>query len=119
MSLRPATAVLAVVLLLHARASELPAIDTLLAGEFGFDKEQIDEVRRGRPVAVSLPGSIDREILVAGAIRIDAPVEKLLDRFRDIERFERGPGIPLIDEHRASTQQVALAFQRQVDDGIE
>jgi hypothetical protein len=92
MSLRPATAVLAVVLLLHARASELPAIDTLLAGEFGFDKEQIDEVRRGRPVAVSLPGSIDREILVAGAIRIDAPVEKLLDRFRDIERLESGPG---------------------------
>jgi len=93
MSLRPAaTAALAVAMLLQARASEPPAIDVLLAGQFGFDKAQIEEVRHGRPVAVSLPGSMDREFLAAGAIRIEAPINRLIDRFRDIEKLESGAG---------------------------
>jgi len=97
--LRPAaTAVMAVALLLNAHASAPPAVDLLLAGEFGFDKAQIDEIRRGRPVAVSLPAPIDREFVAAGAVRIETPVERLLDRFRDIEKLEKGPGF--VQTHR-------------------
>ena len=93
MSLRPAAAAaLAVAMLLDVRASEPPAIDVLLAGQFGFDTAQVEEVRHGRPVAVSLPGSIEREFLAAGAIRIETPVGQLLDRFRNIERLESGTG---------------------------
>jgi len=97
--LRPAaTAVVAAALLLNAHASAPPAVDLLLAGEFGFDKAQIDEIRRGRPVAVSLPAPIDREFVAAGAVRIETPVERLLDRFRDIEQLEKGPGF--VQTHR-------------------
>jgi hypothetical protein len=87
-----ATAALSVATLALARVGEAPPIDTLMASLFKFDKSQIEEVRHGRPVAVSLPGSMDREFVAGGAVRIEAPLERLLDRFRDIERLERGRG---------------------------
>ena len=105
---RGAAAVLAVLLLSDARASELSAIDTLLADQFGFNTGQVDEVRRGRPVAVSLPAPIDREFVAAGAIRIETPVGRLLDRFRDIEQLEKGPGF--VQTHRIGDSPSPEAF---------
>jgi hypothetical protein len=52
----------------------------------------IDQVRRGHPVATSLPGALDREIVVGGAVRINTGASRVVDLFRDIERLERGKG---------------------------
>ncbi len=68
------------------------SIDTLLRSHFRFTAAQVSEVQRGRAVSVSLPGTIDREMVAAGAVRIDAPVERLLEVLRDIQKFERGSG---------------------------
>ena len=53
---------------------------------------QILAVRRGEPVAVALPTTLDREVAVGGAVRIDAPAARLVAVVRDIERLERGSG---------------------------
>ena len=68
------------------------SIDTLLRTHFRFTAAQVAEVQRGRAVSVSLPGSIDREMVAAGAVRIDAPAERLLEVLRDIQKFESGGG---------------------------
>ena len=80
--------------LLGATASEPARLDAdeMLRTHFRFSPSQIAEVRQGRPVAISLPGSLDREIVIVGAIRIEAPAERLLEVFRDIERLESGSG---------------------------
>jgi hypothetical protein len=44
---------------------------------------------------------VRQELAHIGAVRINAPAERFLERFRDIERFERGPGIPQIGRFSA------------------
>ena len=68
------------------------SIETLLRTHFRFSAAQIAEVQRGRAVTLSLPGSLDREMIAAGAVRIDAPAERLLEVLRDIQKFESGGG---------------------------
>ena len=68
------------------------SIDTLLRTHFRFTDAQIAEVQRGRAVTLSLPGSIDRELVAAGAVHIDAPAERLLEVMRDIQKFESAKG---------------------------
>jgi hypothetical protein len=81
------------------------SIDTLLRSHFRFTPAQVAEVQRGRAISVSMPGSIYREIVAAGAVRVDAPSQKLLDLVRDIRRLESGPGfvktVPISDPPRA------------------
>lgn len=69
-----------------------PDVLNLLASQFGLNASQIETVRRGQPVIVSVPPSVDREIAVAGAVRITAPAARLVAVVRDIERLERGRG---------------------------
>lgn len=64
----------------------------LLAGHLGLNATQIETVRRGQPVVVAVPPRVDREIAVAGAVRIAAPAARLVAVVRDIERLERGRG---------------------------
>jgi hypothetical protein len=67
-------------------------VGALLAGQLGLSAAQIETVRRGQPVVVAVPPRVDREIAVAGAVRIAAPASRLVAIVRDIERFERGDG---------------------------
>jgi len=82
------------------------SIDTLLQSHFRFSATQIAEVHRGRPVSTSIPGSMDREMVAVGAVRIDAPAERLLEVMRDIQKFEAGSGflqtVRISDPPRAS-----------------
>ena len=82
------------------------SIDTLLRTHFRFTDAQIAEVQRGRAVTLSLPGSMDREMVAAGAVRIDAPAERLLEVMRDIQKFESAKGflktVRISDPPRAS-----------------
>ena len=64
----------------------------VLERQLGLDAAQIDTVRRGQPVVVAVPPRVDREIAVAGAVRIAAPASRLVAVVRDIERLERGSG---------------------------
>ena len=82
------------------------SIDTLLRTHFRFTAAQIAEVQRGRAMTMSLPGSLDREMVAAGAVRIDAPAERLLEVMRDIQKFESAKGflktVRISDPPRAS-----------------
>lgn len=61
-------------------------------GKFGAKPADIAALRRGEAFAVAIEGSVDREVAVAGAIRIDAPPERTVDLVRQIERLESGGG---------------------------
>jgi hypothetical protein len=50
----------------------------------------------GEAVVKSLDTPVRQELAHFGAVYIDAPADRFVDRFVDIERFERGPGIPQI-----------------------
>jgi hypothetical protein len=107
MSNRLAALTVALVVAAHAPALlGVSSIDTLLQSHFRFTAAQVSEVQRGRAVSVSLPGTIDREMVAAGAVRIDAPAERLLEVLRDIQRFESGSGflktVRISDPPRAS-----------------
>ena len=66
-------------------------LDQFLTTRFGLRAAQLAALKRGEPVAVQLSGSVDREIVVGGAVRIQAPVERTVALVRDIERLESGP----------------------------
>jgi hypothetical protein len=57
-----------------------------------LDASDVDQVRRGQPVTTALPGAMDREIVVAGTVRIRTSTARVVDLFRDIERLESGKG---------------------------
>jgi hypothetical protein len=64
----------------------------ILGATLGFTAAQVAAVERGEVVAVALPSTVDREVAVAGAVRIAAPPERLVEVVRDVERLESGPG---------------------------
>ena len=92
MPMRLAAAAAVVSAMVPLVAAGAPSVRQLLAKYFHFDRHQIDEVERRKAVSVSLPGSLDREILAAGAVRIGAPARRVLNLFRDIETLESGTG---------------------------
>ena len=67
-----------------------PGLERLLTTALGFTSGQLKTLAGGEPVTTVLPGSIDREIAIAGAVRVDAPAERTVEIVRDIERFESG-----------------------------
>lgn len=73
-------------------SADTAAVDRILRADFHFNPSQIAEVHKGGVVTTSIPGSMDREIVVVGAVRIPRPAETVLALFRDIERTESGSG---------------------------
>ena len=61
-----------------------------------FSAADLRAVDAGAAVVKSLDTPVRRELAHFGVVHIDAPPDRFVDRFRDIERFERGPGIPQI-----------------------
>jgi hypothetical protein len=62
----------------------------------GFSAADLRARDAGEAVVKSLDTPVRRELAHFGIVYIDAPAERFVDRFNDIERFERGPGIPEI-----------------------
>jgi hypothetical protein len=75
-----------------AAAAEAPSVRTILTDFFRLGPDGVEQVRGGHPMAISLPGALDREILAAGAVRIATPATRVRDLFRDIESLEAGTG---------------------------
>ena len=61
-----------------------------------FSAADLKALDAGHAVVKSLDTPVRRELAHFGVVHIDVPADRFVDRFRDIERFERGPGIPQI-----------------------
>lgn len=70
-------------------------VDDLLR-TMGFSVGQVRELRTGAAVTRTLDTPVREELAHVGVVRIQATPQRFMERFRDIERFERGPGIPQI-----------------------
>lgn len=92
--------VLSVALLLTAigpRAQTPPAfVDALLRQTLRFSADDLETIQAGRAVVKTLDTDVRQELAHIGAVYVNAPAAQFVERFRDIERFERGPGIPQI-----------------------
>jgi hypothetical protein len=70
---------------------ELPApLERYLARYVSLSAHERDRLVGGGPVAKLLDVDESREISVFGAIWIDAPIQRYVERLQDIERFESG-----------------------------
>lgn len=67
-------------------------LEGFLTSQLKASASDIGRVRQGLPFVAPMPGAVDREVAMAGVIRIDAPAERTVDVIRDIEHFERGKG---------------------------
>jgi hypothetical protein len=75
----------------------------------GFSAADLRALDAGLAVIHSLETPVRQELAHVGAVHIDAPHERFVERFRDIERFESGPGIPQIGRFGPSPQLEDLA----------
>lgn len=57
---------------------------------------ELTTLDRGLAIVKTLPASTSEEITFIGAIQINAPASRFVERFRDIERLDGGRGIPRI-----------------------
>lgn len=70
-------------------------IDDLLRRE-RFSAADVRAVNAGQAVVHSLDTPVRQELAHFGIVHINAPADRFIERFRDIERFESGPGVPQI-----------------------
>ena len=68
------------------------ALRAVLVGQLKFTDAQVQAVYAGRAVTGLVPAAVDREIAVAGAVRVAAPAARLVDVIRDVESLEKGTG---------------------------
>ena len=71
-------------------------VGRLLNETMGFSIDDLRGLDRGSAIIRSLDTPVRQELAHVGVIRLDVPPDEFVDLFRDIERFERGPGIPQI-----------------------
>ena len=72
------------------------AAERLLMERMGFSPADARVLERGSAVVRSLDTPVRQEVANIAAVYLDAPPDEFIWRFRDIEEFERGPGIPQI-----------------------
>ena len=98
-AIRPAAWLAAVLLLLGGTspgAQSSSKVEQLLRGPMGFSGSDLRKLDEGSSVIKGLDTRVNEELANVGAVFVDALPGTILDRFRDIERFEKGPGIPQI-----------------------
>lgn len=67
--------------------------DVFLSRYFGLSSSDLIAVHRGDIVVTTLPTDDDREVAVAGALKIRVPPEFFLERLRDVADFRRGENV--------------------------
>jgi len=100
----------AVVLLIApaSPAAQSGFVNNLLRQE-RFSAADLRVLDGGEAVVKSLDTPVRQELAHFGAVYIDAPADRFVDRFVDIEQFERGPGIPQIGRFDISPRLADLA----------
>jgi hypothetical protein len=76
-----------------ARSGAFSFVDDLLRRQMRFSAADLRALDAGAAVIKSLETPVRQELAHFGVVHIDATPERFLERFRDIERFESGPGI--------------------------
>lgn len=71
-------------------------VDYLLGQRMGFSAADLQAYDTGSAVIRSLDTRAREEVGYVGAVYVDASSEKFVELFRDIVRFEQGPGVPQI-----------------------
>ncbi len=71
-------------------------VDTLFRQTLGFSAADMRAFDAGAVVIRSLDTPVREELAHVAAVHVNAAPARFLDRFRDIVRFEKGPGIPQI-----------------------
>jgi hypothetical protein len=79
----------------HAEQKTSTAED-LLQRQMSLSAADLRQLRAGAAIVKSLESSARHELVHLAAVRIRKRSDEFIARFRDIERFERGPGIPQI-----------------------
>lgn len=79
-----------------SRAAQSVSFVNNLLRQQRFSAADLRALDAGDAVVKSLDTPVRRELAHFGVVHIDVPPDRFVDRFRDIERFERGPGIPQI-----------------------
>src|SRR5713226_8897548 len=70
-----------------------PRFGALMTGELHFSATEMADLARGEVVRHGLHATAAGEIAAVGAVRIAAPQETLVEAYRDIEQFKRGPDV--------------------------
>ena len=73
-----------------------PTVEHLLTERLGFSADDLRALEGGEAVITSLDTRVRQELAHVGAVYVDSPPTEFVERFRDIEQFESGPGIPQI-----------------------
>ena len=71
-------------------------VEGLLTERMGFSADDVRELERGSAVTRSLRTRVRQEVAHVAAVYLEVSPDEFVARFRDIEAFERGPGIPQI-----------------------
>lgn len=93
-AIRLATALVAGAVVAGAQATPSP-VDALLRQK-GFSAGDVRELDSGAVLVRSLDTPVREELAHVGVVHLEVPSEVFIERFRDIEAFEKGPGIPQI-----------------------
>lgn len=86
----------AVVAVVSLAAQSGSTVEHLLTEKLGFSSDDLRELDRGAAVISSLDTRVRQELAHVGVVYVDSPPTEFVERFRDIEQFESGPGIPQI-----------------------
>jgi hypothetical protein len=68
-------------------------VDDLLQRQMRFSAAELRALDAGSAVIRSLGTPVRQELANFGVVYVDASADRFVERFRDIERFESGPGI--------------------------
>jgi hypothetical protein len=74
-----------------------------------FSAADIRAVERGDAVVKALDTEVRQELAYFGVVHVDAPADRFVERFADIETFERGRGVPQIGRFGVSPRLADLA----------
>ena len=69
-------------------------VDDVLQRLVGFSTDDVRRLHEGAVVIESLDTPVREELAHVGMVFVNASSHDIIDRFRDIEEFERGPGVP-------------------------
>lgn len=101
------TALLIAIASLPAQSGSIA--DHLLRQEMGLSAADLRALDAGSAVIKSLDTPVREELAYVGVVYIDTLAERFINRFRDIERFESGSGIPQIGRFGSPPQLEDLA----------
>jgi len=90
-------------------AGSVSEVDALLSEPMGFSADDVAAFRAGSAVIHTLDTPEHERIEHVSAVLLRVSAEEFVDRFRDIERFERGPGTPQIGRFSAQPRYADLA----------